>query len=252
MSTFFKYHKNNNIMNNKLFFIQETVGVFGTDVYVNSTSKDIFIEGIFVKADTPNGNGRVYPKQYLSNGVDLYCTTFIDKKKSIGELDHPIPQRTMPLLSERALLTDSLDMDTQTGIVYGRAKVLQKSKKGRELLNVIEEGIAFGTSFRALANMQKGRDGLMYSGDQIMFKAFDVVLNPSVGEDVSVSNISEDVQFENMFCVDGKCNIIGSAKDYFVQESVDMVEYNDGILVPVQRKIIVDFGAFNNALRASK
>ena len=141
-----------------MLLIQENTGVLGEDLEIVSTDKNVYIEGIFIKADIPNGNNRIYPKTYLQNGIDLYNRDFINVRKSIGELDHPTPPRTDAKLAERALRVESLEMQ-EDGTVIGKALVLKSATQGKELLSIIEEGTAFGTSFRALTKLKNGSEG---------------------------------------------------------------------------------------------
>ena len=50
--------------------------------------KSHFIEGVFMQAEKPNRNGRVYPKSILENELNKYQTA-IKEKRSMGELGHP-------------------------------------------------------------------------------------------------------------------------------------------------------------------
>ena len=180
-----------------MLLVQENTGVLGEDFEIKQTGTDYYIEGIFIKSDTPNGNNRIYPKKYLETGIKRYYDEFINKNKSIGELDHPTPPRTDAKLSERALRVESLEMQPD-GTVIGRALVLKGATKGRELMEVIEEQTAFGTSFRAMTQLKNGSDGYVYCGPDVHFRAFDAVLVPSVGEDVS--SVRENINnFENVW-----------------------------------------------------
>jgi hypothetical protein len=153
----------------------------------------------------------------------------------------------MPLLSEAALIVESLTMDDY-GIVYGRARVLKHTRKGKALQALIDDKISMGTSFRALTTLKQGANGVMYAGETIMLKAFDVVLIPSVGEDVTA--VKEDIDnFENVWCVDGKCEVTYPATS-FIQESVDenIYELANGKL----KAVGVDLKRFKEALQFSK
>lgn len=53
--------------------------------------KSYYIEGIFLQANTPNRNNRIYPLDILSREVDRYIKESIEPKylSSCGELNHP-------------------------------------------------------------------------------------------------------------------------------------------------------------------
>ena len=48
----------------------------------------VFLVGVCQKADTQNGNGRVYPKEVLMREVQSY-QKLINERRALGELDHP-------------------------------------------------------------------------------------------------------------------------------------------------------------------
>lgn len=51
--------------------------------------KNYVIEGVFAQADKKNRNGRVYPKPIMENAVNKYVQTQVNKKRAVGELNHP-------------------------------------------------------------------------------------------------------------------------------------------------------------------
>jgi len=50
--------------------------------------KNVYIEGIFAQADTPNRNKRSYGKGIMEREVTNY-QKLIGEKRSLGELGHP-------------------------------------------------------------------------------------------------------------------------------------------------------------------
>ena len=55
----------------------------------NTNKKNYFIEGVFMMAERPNKNGRIYKYNTLKNEVDRYKKEYIDKNRGLGELGHP-------------------------------------------------------------------------------------------------------------------------------------------------------------------
>jgi hypothetical protein len=51
--------------------------------------KSYVIEGVFAQADTKNRNGRIYPKAIMERAVGKYVTEQVNKKRAVGELNHP-------------------------------------------------------------------------------------------------------------------------------------------------------------------
>ena len=54
-----------------------------------SGEKNYVIEGVFAQADQKNRNGRVYPKPIMESAVDKYVKEQVEKKRAVGELNHP-------------------------------------------------------------------------------------------------------------------------------------------------------------------
>jgi len=49
-------------------------------------SKDFFIEGIFMMADSKNRNGRVYESKILKPAVEKYIQEQVKQGRAVGEL----------------------------------------------------------------------------------------------------------------------------------------------------------------------
>ena len=48
----------------------------------------VFLSGIMQRADSKNGNGRVYPRNVLMREVENY-QKLVKERRALGELDHP-------------------------------------------------------------------------------------------------------------------------------------------------------------------
>lgn len=201
-----------------MLLVNEHIGNVGVNEAINIVTEGdtFYLEGTYIIADVPNGNNRIYPKKYLQFAIDLYYKEFISQQKSIGEMDHPIPQRTMPILERQAIMVEELEMDS-SGIVRGRSRVLKYSEFGIKLQNVIKDGTKFGMSFRALTDLNKGKNGVAYAGPEILLKAFDTVLKPSVGKDIKVT---QESIMKDVWCTDEYCNVLRP-----LEESLKMGEY---------------------------
>ena len=51
--------------------------------------KNLFIEGIFLQANKPNRNKRLYEMNILEKEVKRYNENFVQKGRALGELGHP-------------------------------------------------------------------------------------------------------------------------------------------------------------------
>ncbi len=85
-------------------------------------SKNYFIEGIFMQAETKNRNGRMYPKNTLMKEVSRYGKELVESKRAMGELGHPEgPSLNLERVSH--IITNLKEEDNN---VTGRAKVVAK------------------------------------------------------------------------------------------------------------------------------
>jgi hypothetical protein len=63
--------------------------------------KNLYITGPFMQYETPNRNGRIYPKSIMENEVNRYKREIIENNRAYGELNHPC------FWKETKALTDS-------------------------------------------------------------------------------------------------------------------------------------------------
>ena len=83
-------------------------------------SKNYFIEGVFMQAETKNRNGRIYPKEILQKEVKRYGKSFIESKRAFGELGHP-DGPTVNLERVSHMIEELVEVDNN---FMGRAKIL--------------------------------------------------------------------------------------------------------------------------------
>jgi hypothetical protein len=161
---------------------------------------DIFMNAILQKYDTPNRNGRIYPKDILKRENDRYQEV-IKKGGSISELNHP----------ESSLI----DLDRASHIItktwwdgnrlIGRLKLLTSpayikegiiSCVGDQAANLLRQGVTLGISSRGVGSLTKNGE---YNEVQEDFEliCFDLVSSPSTPgsylfkEDESADTVDE-------------------------------------------------------------
>jgi hypothetical protein len=157
--------------------------------------KNYFIEGIFMQAEKGNRNGRLYPKQVMENAVNKYIREFVSMNRAVGTLGH----EDTPKVSENKISHLITDLRMEGNDVYGKAKVLETAA-GKELAALIEGGVSFGCSSRALGSLKEGQNGLKIVQDDFVISTVDAVLQPS-GIDCWVDGIMEGADW---IYVDGK------------------------------------------------
>jgi aryl-phospho-beta-D-glucosidase BglC (GH1 family) len=135
--------------------------------------KQLNSEGICAQADVKNGNGRIYPKPIMEKAVQEYVTEYVQKRRALGELNHP--DRPYPDPAEGAILIESLSW--QGNNVVGKAKVLN-TPKGLIVKGLLEGGFNMGVSTRGLGSLIDN-NGIKVVQDDLQYTAVDCVDNPS-------------------------------------------------------------------------
>lgn len=137
-------------------------------------SKDHYIHGIFMQADQPNRNGRIYPLKIMERAVQKYIESHIDQKRGYGELGHPSgPQINLDRVSHMII---ELKRDGSNFI--GKAR-LTDTPMGNIAKGLLKSGANLGVSSRGLGSL-KERDGIMEVQDDFhLATAADIVADPS-------------------------------------------------------------------------
>lgn len=151
-------------------------------------SKQVYIEGIFMQADKPNRNGRVYPKAILSAAVDKYVKEQVNKGRAVGELNHPDgPTVNLDKVSHR--ITE-LRFDGSN--VIGKALILD-TPMGKIVKGLVEGGCQLGVSSRGMGTLERRKDA-MYVKEDFILSTVDIVQDPSAPE-AFVNGIMEGVDW---------------------------------------------------------
>lgn len=154
--------------------ITETVEDTETLVESNEAGgKNYFIKGVMMEANTVNRNGRMYESTILMAEAKRYTTEYVDKKRALGELNHPSGP-TVNLDRVSHLITSLSENGNQ---VYGKAKILD-TPMGRIVKNLIDEGAKLGVSSRGMGSLEK-KNGVNYVKEDFTLAAIDIVADPS-------------------------------------------------------------------------
>ena len=101
--------------------ITETIEDTQTLVESNEAGgKNYFIKGVMMEANTVNRNGRLYESKILIKEARRYTTEYVDKKRAMGELNHPSGP-TVNLDRVSHIVTSLNENGNQ---IYGKAKVI--------------------------------------------------------------------------------------------------------------------------------
>jgi hypothetical protein len=154
-----------------------------------SGSKNYYIQGPFMQCDTPNRNGRLYPRSVMEKAVNKYIEEMVSKCRSVGTLGH----EDSPRISETKISHLITELKFDGNDVWGKAKVLETAS-GKELKALIDGGVSFGCSSRALGSLKEGMNGVKVVQDDFSISCVDAVLQPS-GLSCWVDGIMEEAEW---------------------------------------------------------
>ena len=150
--------------------------------------KKYVIEGVFAQAESKNRNGRVYPKAIMENAVNRYVTEQVNKRRAVGELNHP-EGPTVNLDKVSHLITE---LKFEGNDVIGKAQILD-TPMGKIVKGLLEGGVQLGVSTRGMGSLEN-RNGVAYVKDDFMLATVDIVQDPSA-PDAFVNGIMEGVDW---------------------------------------------------------
>ena len=151
-------------------------------------TKSVYIEGIFMQAEKPNRNGRMYGKSIMEREVQKY-QELINEKRSLGELGHP-PNPSINLNQVSHMITG---LKFEGNDIYGKAKILD-TPMGKIAKNFIEEGVRLGVSSRGLGSVKLNKEGVNEVQDDFHLATVDIVADPSA-PDAFVQGIMESADW---------------------------------------------------------
>jgi hypothetical protein len=191
------------------------------DESVETAKKKMYIEGIFLQADTVNRNRRVYPTSIMENAVHTYKETYMKRNMGVGELDHP---QGMAINSDR--IACRITEITQDGKNFMGKALLLETPMGLIARSLIEGGIQLGVSSRAMGSVKKNKSGINEVQHDLMFKAVDIVTEPS-GIDCYVNGILESyTPIWNSIEEIGDANLVEDYKKEILTYSADQISEN--------------------------
>jgi hypothetical protein len=158
-----------------------------TEAKQNGT-KDYFIEGIFMMADAPNRNKRIYESNVLKPAVEKYIQEQVKTGRAVGELNHP-DGPTINLDKVSHLITDLRFEGTN---VIGKAKILN-TPMGQIVKGLLEGGVKLGVSSRGMGSLAE-KNGINYVKDDFHLATVDIVQDPSAPA-AFVNGIMEGVEW---------------------------------------------------------
>jgi hypothetical protein len=157
--------------------------------------KNYYIEGVFMQAEIPNKNKRLYSLDVLREEVTRYTTEMVNLSRAYGELGHPdSPTINLERVSH---MIKSLKLEGANFI--GKAKIMD-TPYGNIVKSLIDEGAQLGVSSRGMGNLVPGSNGINTVKDFHLATAADIVADPSA-PDAFVTGIMEG---KDWLFVDGR------------------------------------------------
>jgi len=156
-----------------------------TETLVEGTSpqKFFYLEGLFLEGGIPNQNGRIYPREEISNAVNKLNTKIQEHGPIAGELDHP---EGMNLNFDRlAVAIVNMKMNGDNGV--GKMRVVPEGL-GKIVEGAIKAGIQVGVSSRGTGNVDS--NGNVSDFDIV---TIDAVLNPSAPNAYPSASLAESI-----------------------------------------------------------
>ena len=137
--------------------------------------KQLFIEGPFLVADTPNRNRRMYNLDTLKKEVDRYNEEYVKTNRALGELGHP----DTPTLNLERVSHKIVSLKQEGNRFIGRAMILD-TPYGNIVKNFIDSGVSLGVSSRGMGSVVARNDGINIVQDDFrLATAADIVADPS-------------------------------------------------------------------------
>ena len=151
-------------------------------------SKNHFIEGVFMQAESKNRNGRIYPKAIMEGAVDKYVTEQVSQNRAVGELNHPEgPTVNLDKVSHKIT-----ELSWKGNDVVGKAQILD-TPMGNIVKGLLEGGVQLGVSTRGMGSLEE-KNGIMFVKDDFVLNTVDIVQDPSAPT-AFVNGIMEGVEW---------------------------------------------------------
>jgi hypothetical protein len=132
----------------------------------------MILSGIMQKADTQNGNGRIYPMEVLQREVQNY-SKLVKERRALGELDHP--EDSVINLSKASHMVTAIWMEGRD--VKGKIRVLN-TPSGQVLQELVKANVNVGISSRGMGSVTESA-GQTIVEDDFQLICFDMVSEPS-------------------------------------------------------------------------
>ena len=158
-----------------------------TEAKANGEKKYV-IEGIFMQAEKPNRNGRMYPRETLESAVNKYVNEQVSRGRAVGELNHP----EGPTINLDKVSHKITELKWDGNNVVGKATILD-TPMGKIVQGLLEGEVRVGVSSRGMGSLVN-KSGVNVVNKDFMLNAVDIVQDPSAPE-AFVNGVMEGVEW---------------------------------------------------------
>jgi hypothetical protein len=138
-------------------------------------NKSLIVEGVIQRAEAPNQNERVYPKEILKREINKYIKGPVSEKRALGELDHP----ESSVVNLQNVSHNIIKCWWNGDDVMGRIEILP-TPAGNIAKALFAAGITVGISSRGMGSVTENvTEGTVTVQDDFDLVCFDLVSNPS-------------------------------------------------------------------------
>ena len=131
------------------------------------------VKGVLQRAEAPNQNERVYPKQILMREAKKY-EVLIKERRALGELDHP----ESSVINLKNVSHNIREIHWDGNDLMGTVEILP-TPSGNILKELLKAGILLGISSRGMGSVSQRRGGGVQVGEDFELIGWDFVSNPS-------------------------------------------------------------------------
>jgi len=153
------------------------------------------VRGVLQRADAPNQNERVYPKDILEREAIKYGQ-LIKERRALGELDHP----DSSVINLKNVSHNIREIHWEGNDLIGTVEILP-TPSGNILKELLKAGILLGISSRGMGSVSNLREGGVKVGEDFDLIGWDFVSNPSThGAFMAPVNESVDSELQPTVC----------------------------------------------------
>ena len=131
------------------------------------------VKGVLQRAEAPNQNERVYPKQILMREAKKY-EVLIKERRALGELDHP----DSSVINLKNVSHNVREIHWEGNDLVGTVEILP-TPSGNILKELLKADILLGISSRGMGSVEPIGKGKVQVGEDFELLGWDFVSNPS-------------------------------------------------------------------------